>query len=454
MSITTLISSIDRQTTYPVTQSGSAPDNCGLLCLALNTTWTDQMIHELPTINVNIFMPDGSRLVTISVDMRTVKRSNSLPTNPYCIPLYNLPETFDFSITPLFDESALTSHNAQIGTGDFTSFTTSEEGIVDTNPEDYTSLLWTTPTSTFDVTISFDNSNIVAGGGSGGGGGDITVDNIVTEDSPNPVSSSGIYDFVNSSVSTNTAYFIGTFNSVQELEAYTGDVSNNDYAFVIGTDADGNTVYNRYKYNINTEQWEFEYALNNSSFTANQWATINSGLTASDKTKLTNLANVPEITGTATSTGSVTWRFSPSADDLTKLQGLRNGDYSEILFTPVISDYKQHIILRKTAESGVQEFTGYGINAFANNTLDVYSATGLNGSGHIIITKFQVTSLDALTAGTAISLASNVVGVKVGDGLTTDTNGNLKTTIVGEIMSETEYSQLATKTADVYFTYD
>jgi hypothetical protein len=61
---------------------------------------------------------------------------------------------------------------------------------------------------------------------------------------------------------------------------------------------------------------------------------------------------------------------------------------------------------------------------------------------------------DALTAGTAISLASNVVGVKVGDGLTTDTSGNLKTTIVGEIMSETEYSQLATKTADVYFTYD
>ena len=61
---------------------------------------------------------------------------------------------------------------------------------------------------------------------------------------------------------------------------------------------------------------------------------------------------------------------------------------------------------------------------------------------------------DALTAGTAISLASNVVGVKVGDGLTTDTNGNLKTTIVGEIMSETTYEQLSTKTADVYFTYD
>lgn len=163
---------------------------------------------------------------------------------------------------------------------------------------------------------------------------------------------------------------------------------------------------------------------------------------------------IPEITGTAISTGSITWRFEPTASDLTKLQGLRNGDYSEILFTPVISNYKHHIILRKTAASGVQEFTGYGINAFANNTLDIYNAVGLNGSGNIIITKFQVTSLDALTAGTAISLTNNTVGVKVGDGLTTDTNGNLKTTIVGEIMSETAYGQLATKTADVYFTYD
>lgn len=174
------------------------------------------------------------------------------------------------------------------------------------------------------------------------------------------------------------------------------------------------------------------------------------------KSSITNVESrvIPEITGTATSTGAITWRFEPTADDLVKLQGLRDGDYSEILFTPVISDYKYHIILRKTAASGIQEFTGYGINNFSNNTIDLYVAAGLNSSGYIIISKFQVTDIDGLIAGTAISLASNVVGVKVGDGLTTDTNGNLKTTIVGEIMSETAYSQLATKTADVYFTYD
>ena len=93
-------------------------------------------------------------------------------------------------------------------------------------------------------------------------------------------------NFVNSSIATNTANFIGTFNSVADLEAYSGTVTNNDYAFVIGTDGDGNTVYNRYKYTTATTpaSWVFEYALNNSSFTANQWASINSGVTSSDVT--------------------------------------------------------------------------------------------------------------------------------------------------------------------------
>ncbi len=84
-------------------------------------------------------------------------------------------------------------------------------------------------------------------------------------------------NFVNSSIATNTANFIGTFSSVAELEAYSGQKDDNDYAFVISTDAAGNTVYNRYKWNGTA--WLFEYALNNSSFTANQWAAINSGAT-------------------------------------------------------------------------------------------------------------------------------------------------------------------------------
>lgn len=83
-------------------------------------------------------------------------------------------------------------------------------------------------------------------------------------------------DFVNSSIATSTATFKGTYSTLEELEAVTATV--NDYGFVVSTDATGNTVYSRYKYNGTA--WMFEYNLNNSSFTAEQWAAINSGITA------------------------------------------------------------------------------------------------------------------------------------------------------------------------------
>lgn len=92
--------------------------------------------------------------------------------------------------------------------------------------------------------------------------------------------------FVNSSIATNTANYISNngnpFTSVEQLNAYTGTVTNNDYAFVTGTDSDGNTYYDRYKATVSGETvtWSLEYRLNNSSFTAAQWAAINSGITS------------------------------------------------------------------------------------------------------------------------------------------------------------------------------
>ena len=100
-------------------------------------------------------------------------------------------------------------------------------------------------------------------------------------------------DFVNSSVSTNTAYYISNngqpFTSLAQLQAYSGPITNNDYAFVVGTDAAGNTIYTRYKYNADTQAWSEEYILNNSSFTAAQWAAINSAITSGDVEKLAAL---------------------------------------------------------------------------------------------------------------------------------------------------------------------
>lgn len=99
-------------------------------------------------------------------------------------------------------------------------------------------------------------------------------------------------DFVNSSISTATADFKGTYNSLQELEQVTANA--NDYAFVIATDAAGNTIYKRYKW-IDGTGWVWEYDLNNSSFTAAQWAAIQSGITAALVAKLSDLPTNAEL---------------------------------------------------------------------------------------------------------------------------------------------------------------
>lgn len=124
--------------------------------------------------------------------------------------------------------------------------------------------------------------------------------------------------FVNSSIATNTATFRGTYNAVTDLgntqsavddwtdppssgvqTTVTGQIAaqmtaqsitpeNNDYVF-IGVDQTpvgdaGEDWFWRFKYNGSA--WEYEYTLNNSSYTQAQWDAINSGIDASDVTKL------------------------------------------------------------------------------------------------------------------------------------------------------------------------
>lgn len=82
-------------------------------------------------------------------------------------------------------------------------------------------------------------------------------------------------DFVNSSISTSTATFRGTYNSIDDLP--TEGIDNNDYAFVRTEIQTGLDKYDKYTYN--GIEWVFEYSLNNSSFTEAQWKAINSNIT-------------------------------------------------------------------------------------------------------------------------------------------------------------------------------
>jgi len=100
--------------------------------------------------------------------------------------------------------------------------------------------------------------------------------------------------WVNSTIATSTGYFRGTYQKIEDLpdisDPYVVDppYSNNDYAFVLSTDEEETPVYAKFKI-VETEghlEWKFEYFLNNSSFTAVQWAAINSGVTESFVNKL------------------------------------------------------------------------------------------------------------------------------------------------------------------------
>ena len=123
-----------------------------------------------------------------------------------------------------------------------------------------------------------------------------------TSDSKYPTDKA-VAEFVNSSIATNTANYISNngepFTSVEQLNAYTGTVTNNDYAFVTGIDSDGNTYYDRYKATVSGETvtWALEYRLNNSSFTAAQWSAINSGITSVLVAKIHDHSNKDVLDG-------------------------------------------------------------------------------------------------------------------------------------------------------------
>jgi hypothetical protein len=123
--------------------------------------------------------------------------------------------------------------------------------------------------------------------------------------------------FVNSSIATAAATFRGTYNVVTDLllttsatqqqiasaldakmESLSIEVDNNDYTFVqIPTaDASPTEIARIDRYKFNGTAWGYEFSLNNSGFTASQWAAINSGITSVKVAKLDALPTNTELT--------------------------------------------------------------------------------------------------------------------------------------------------------------
>lgn len=223
---------------------------------------------------------------------------------------------------------------------------------------------------------------------------------------PNDASSSNQLadkNFVNSSISTNTANFIGTFNSVAELEAYSGTLTNNDYAFVVGTDSAGNTVYDRYKYTDATTpaSWVFEYELNNSSFTADQWAAINSLATSSKIAQITTNKNA---IGTLSSLTT-----SAKTDLVSALNELNSNKQATLVSGTNIKTINNNSILgsgnltldglpSQTSQSGKFLTTNGTTASWANIPTEIPSQTGQ--SGKFLTTNGTTASWGAITIPT------------------------------------------------------
>ena len=184
-----------------------------------------------------------------------------------------------------------------------------------------------------------------------------------TSDSKYPTDKA-VAKFVNSSIATNTANYISNngepFTSVEQLEAYSGPVTNNDYAFVTGTDAEGNTYYDRYKATVSGETvtWALEYRLNNSSFTAAQWSAINSGITSVLVAKIHEHSNKGVLDG-ITSSDIANWN--------SKQDSLTVGDNITIDGNTISSNQVFVATYGKTKYQEVKDAYDAGKSVFCDN---------------------------------------------------------------------------------------
>lgn len=289
-------------------------------------------------------------------------------------------------------------------------------------------------------------------------------------------------EFVNSSIATNTAYFVGTFRNVSALQAYSGPVTNNDYAFVTndvvtdngndwatfaaldaynkslltmfdyawvvnGTKFDLyrfeaisqtwvkrataidkesvtlNPVFNRYKATVSggTTTWGYEYTLNNSSFTADQWTAINSGITPGGVALIgTALQPGDDVSSLVNDAGYLTTHQSladlgitATASELNVLDGI-TADTTELNYVDGVTGNIQTQLNAKQATlvSGTNIKTVNGTSLLGSGDLTVSSLPSQTGhSGEFLTTDGSDASWATINALQNTATGSNAITI-------------------------------------------
>jgi len=215
-------------------------------------------------------------------------------------------------------------------------------------------------------------------------------------------------EYVNDKVSTDTATFRGTFNLITDLELTTeatqGQIATalgtvisgedkNDYAFVQIPTSDATPTeiarIDRYKYT--GLQWAFEYSINNSGFTAEQWAAINSGITSSLVTAFGAKYDKPAGGIPVSDMNTSTFDDEPTAgsDNLVKSGGVntlvKHSNYEYVKITE--------------EDSGVTQLTDL-LGLKAGDTIFVYGDTSrvlriyYSSDNYVELEKFQSITLE------------------------------------------------------------
>ena len=231
-------------------------------------------------------------------------------------------------------------------------------------------------------------------------------------------------NFVNSSIQTNTASFKGTYNNHEDLglpntatheqiaeklqeaiDAKHLAYDDNDYAFVeIPHDDSEPTVFERierYKCVKTSEEgvepetfgWEYEWTLNNSSFTANQWAAINSGIT---KGKVDFIDEIDSTLSNHISDTNNPHNVTAEQIGAVPMEDLVDGlQVQEITAKDITIDGKKPSVEGHThVVSDITDFPSQIVNSVNGKTGEV-TLTGAN----IAVSSTSETKIDAALAG-------------------------------------------------------